>query len=88
MVVDGEVGGMADLTISAYDPDAALAPFILLIREKRGEGPAHPVAMLVHCEESRFVYIYAPILPDHANTSLTATPLVCDDICVVVYSPE
>ena len=92
MVVDGEVGGVADLlTISAYDPDPTvpdLAPFILLVRERRGEGPAQPVAMLVHCEESRFLYIYSPISPDHENTCLTATPLVCGDTCVVIYSPE
>ena len=43
MVVDGEVGGVADLlTISAYDPDPTvpdLAPFILL---GKGVGRALP----------------------------------------------
>ena len=84
MAVDGEVGGVDDPDPAAPD----LAPFILFIRERRGEAPAQPVAMLVHLAESQFVYIYAPISSDRANTSLTATPLVCGEICIVFYSPE
>ena len=46
MVVDGEVEGVADLTISVYNPDPTapeLAHFTLLLRERPGESHASSV---------------------------------------------
>ena len=85
-------GGWANLrTVTVGDQGSTVpdqTPYIFLMTERREGGPARLVSMLIHRAGSRFIYLYItnPTENNTPLTPLTATPLITDGVCLVIYS--